>query len=173
MPDDSGANLVRHAAQACINPCRQGPRTFRLVRRKERDMTADKFRRLALDLSGVSEREHMNHPDFRVGGKIIATLGYPDEGWGMVKLTPEQQRTFVTKAPDAFRPCNGTWGERGATNVRLEVAKLAIVRAALDAARRNVVAKHEAVDESTGHKLVRPPAAATNRKSAAAGRPVH
>lgn len=103
-------------------------------------MTADKFRRLALGLPGVSECEHMDHPDFRVGGKIIATLGYPDERWGMVKLMPEQQRSFVTEAPDAFRPCNGTWGQRGATNVRLEAAKLTLVRAALDAAWRNVVA---------------------------------
>jgi hypothetical protein len=69
-------------------------------------MTADKFRRLVLDLPGVSEREHMDHPDFRVGGKIIATLGYPDESWGMVKLTPEQQWSFVTISPGAFRPCN-------------------------------------------------------------------
>ena len=70
-------------------------------------MTADKFRSLALELAGASEQAHMGHPDFRVGGKIIATLGYPDESWGMVKLTPEQQKSFVTKAPDAFRACNG------------------------------------------------------------------
>jgi hypothetical protein len=104
-------------------------------------MTADKFRRLALDLPGVSEREHMDHPDFRVEGKIIATLGYPDDSWGMVKLTPDQQRSFVTAAPDVFRPCKGAWGKRGATNVQLEVANLAVVRVALDAAWRNVVGK--------------------------------
>lgn len=102
-------------------------------------MTPDKFRRLALDLPGASEKKHMDHPDFRVAGKIFATLGYPNEDWGMVKLTPEQQRSFVAKAPEMFRPCKGVWGERGATNVRLEDAKVTIVRAALDAAWRNVV----------------------------------
>jgi len=102
-------------------------------------MTPNKFRRLALDLEGVSEHEHMRHPDFRVAGRIFATLGYPDENWAMVKLTPEQQRSFVGMAPETFRPCKGTWGERGATNVQLEVAKVTVVRAALDEAWRNVV----------------------------------
>jgi hypothetical protein len=101
-------------------------------------MIADKFRRLALELPGASERQHMGHPDFRVEGKIFATLGYPDGNWGMVKLTPEQQQSFVTMAPGAFRPCKGSWGERGATNVCLEAAKVAVVRAALDAAWRNI-----------------------------------
>ena len=102
-------------------------------------MSPDKFRALALELEGVSEREHMAHPDFRVGGKIFATLGYPDENWGMVKLTPEQQGSFVARAPQTFRPCKGAWGERGATNVRLVAAKVTMVQAALDAAWRNIV----------------------------------
>src|SRR5262245_47672273 len=101
-------------------------------------MTPNRFRRLALDLQGASEQEHMGHPDFRVAGKIFATLGYPDENWGMVKLSPEQQRSFVAMAPDVFRPCKGIWGERGATNVQLEAAKMDIVRTALEAAWRNV-----------------------------------
>jgi hypothetical protein len=106
-------------------------------------MTPDKFRRLALDYQGASEKEHMSHPDFRVAGRIFATLGYPDENWGMVKLTPEQQRSFVEMAPETFRPCKGTWGDRGATNVRLEAAKITDVRAALDAAWRNVVHRED------------------------------
>jgi hypothetical protein len=106
-------------------------------------MTPDKFRRLALDLPGVTEREHMRHPDFRVGGRIFATLGYPDEKWGMVKLTPEQQRSFVTMAPETFRPCKGVWGERGATNVQLETAKVKVVRDALNAAWHNIVDKKQ------------------------------
>lgn len=104
-------------------------------------MTPDKFRRLALDLPGVAELDHMGHPDFRAEGKIFATLGYPNEKWGMVKLTPEQQRSFVTLTPGTFRPCNGVWGERGATNVNLETAKVKMVRAALEAAWINVVGK--------------------------------
>jgi hypothetical protein len=131
-------------------------------------MTADKFRSLALELAGVSERAHMGHPDFRVEGKIIATLGYPDESWGMVKLTPEQQKSFVTKAPDAFRPCNGTWGERGATNVRLDSAKVSFVRAALDAAWQNVVVK-KATDESAQRKKDRRSMEAANRPPYSAG----
>jgi hypothetical protein len=106
-------------------------------------VTSNKFRDLALELQGVSEREHMAHPDFRVEGKIFATLGYPDENWGMVKLTPEQQRSFVARAPETFRPCKGTWGDRGATNVRLEVAKMAVVRAALGAAWGNIAHQQE------------------------------
>ena len=57
-------------------------------------MTADRFRRLALEISGAIESSHMNHPDFRIGGRIFASLGYPDDEHGMVKLTPEQQRIF-------------------------------------------------------------------------------
>jgi len=80
----------------------------------------------------------MSHPDFRVAGRIFASLGVPNEDWGMVKLTPEQQRTFIDKAPKIFKPCSGAWGKQGATNVYLGAAKASIVRAALDAAARNV-----------------------------------
>ena len=72
-------------------------------------MTADKFRSLALEISGASESSHMSHPDFRVGGRIFATLGYPDDEHRMVKLTPEQQRTLQRKAPGVFEPCAGAW----------------------------------------------------------------
>ena len=57
-------------------------------------MTADKFRSLALSLPEVCESAHLGHPDFRVGGKIFATLG-PDEVWGMVKLNPDEQASFI------------------------------------------------------------------------------
>jgi len=63
----------------------------------------------------------------------------PDESWGMVKLTPEQQRTFIENAPQAFKPCSGAWGRQGATNVYLVSAKASMVRAALDAAVKNLV----------------------------------
>ena len=101
-------------------------------------MTSDEFRKMALEIPTAVERSHMNHPDFRVAGKIFASLGAPGENWGMVKLTPEQQRTFVEKAPEIFRPCSGAWGRQGATNVYLAAAKAAIVRATLDAAAKNV-----------------------------------
>ena len=101
-------------------------------------MTPDAFRRLALSLPESVEIGHMGHPDFRVGGKIFATLGYPDEGWGMVKLTPEQQEAFVSAEPVVFAPVKGGWGRRGATNVRLRTAKTRSLRVALAAAWRNV-----------------------------------
>ena len=80
----------------------------------------------------------MGHPDFRVGGKIFATLGYPDGAWAMVKLTPEQQEAFVAADPTAFAPVKGGWGRGGATNVRLRRAKVKAVRTALLTAWRNV-----------------------------------
>src|SRR5882762_1973561 len=67
-------------------------------------MTSDEFRKMALKIPTAVERSHMNHPDFRVAGKIFASLGVPDESWGMVKLTREQQRTLIEKAPEVFNP---------------------------------------------------------------------
>jgi len=90
-------------------------------------MTATEFRRLALALPEVVEAVHMGHPDFRVGGKIFATLG-PDEKWGMVKLTPEEQAELIKSQPDAFHPASGAWGRRGCTIVRLRQARSPTVR---------------------------------------------
>ncbi len=104
-------------------------------------MTADKFRSLALEISGASESSHMSHPDFRVGGKIFATLGYPDDEHAMVKLTPKQQRMFLHKAPSVFEPCAGAWGKQGSTSVDLAAANVALVRATLDAASKNISPK--------------------------------
>jgi hypothetical protein len=101
-------------------------------------MTTDEFRKMALEIPTAVEQSHMNHPDFRVTGKIFASLGVPGENWGMVKLTPEQQRTFIEKAPEVFKPSSGAWGRQGCTNVYLPAAKQSIVRAALDAAVKNV-----------------------------------
>jgi hypothetical protein len=101
-------------------------------------MTADKFRSLALEIFGALESSHMNHPDFRIGGKVFASLGYPDDEHGMVKLTPEQQGSFVTKAPSVFGPCAGAWGRGGATSVHLRSAPVSLLREALDAASKNV-----------------------------------
>jgi hypothetical protein len=68
-------------------------------------MTADEFRNMALDFPEAVEAAHMDHPDFRVRGKIFATLG-PDEKWGMVKLTPDQQASFLRTEPAIFRPAS-------------------------------------------------------------------
>jgi len=100
-------------------------------------MTPDQFRRLALSFPETSQSAHMAHPDFRVGGKIFATLSYPDEDWAMVSLTPEQQEELVRTEPDVFVPVKGGWGRKGATNVRLKKARKAIVQQALAAAWEN------------------------------------
>jgi hypothetical protein len=91
---------------------------------------------MALDLPEVVESSHLGHPDFRVGGRIFATLGYPDSDMGMVKLTPDEQELFVQMEPEGFQPVKGGWGRQGATNVRLRSAKKSTVRDALLAAWR-------------------------------------
>jgi len=101
-------------------------------------MTDEDFRRIALGMKDTIEGAHMGHPDFRVRGKIFATLAYPDEDWGMVKLTPEQQEAFVSAEPAVFVPVKGGWGRAGATNVRLRRAKTRSLRVALTTAWRNV-----------------------------------
>lgn len=101
-------------------------------------MTPESFRRLALTMPAAVEVGHMGHPDFRVGGKIFATLGYPDARWAMVKLTPEQQEAFVTADPLVFTPVKGAWGRGGATSVLLRKAKVGRIRTAVMTAWRNV-----------------------------------
>ena len=100
-------------------------------------MTVNQFRKLALGLPEVVEAAHMGHPDFRVGGKVFATLGYPDKGWGMVRLTPDQQEMFTGLKPEVFAPVKGGWGLRGATLVNLKAAPAGLVRDALAAAWDN------------------------------------
>jgi hypothetical protein len=96
--------------------------------------TPDDFRRLALAFPGAEEGSHMGHADFRVGGRIFATLGSPDQRWGMASLVPEQQEDFLALAPDAFKPAAGAWGRHGSTLVRLEAVSEALLEAALSAA---------------------------------------
>ncbi len=123
-------------------------------------MTADEFRVMALKFPGAIEASHMNHPDFRIEGKIFATLGVPDEDWGMVKLTPDQQREFIKRALGAFKPCSGVWGERGATNVCLAEVSKTILASALSTAFQNVVdanKNRKKPTKSTGTKKRRNP----------------
>src|ERR1700691_3790325 len=104
-------------------------------------LTTKQFRQIALSFPETDERAHMRHPDFRVNGKIFATLGYPDKSWGMVKLTPEQQEELMNEEPKVFVPAAGAWGRKGSTTVRLKSAKKATVRRALEAAWRNTAPK--------------------------------
>jgi len=104
-------------------------------------VTAQGFRRLALALPEALESAHMGHPDFRVGGRIFATLGYPDASFAMVKLTSEQQELFLRVSPEVFAPAKGAWGRRGSTTVRLARVSAVTLRDALAAAWRNVAPK--------------------------------
>jgi hypothetical protein len=104
-------------------------------------MTPNEFRELALSFPEAIESAHMHHPDFRVGGRIFATLGYPDEDWAMVKLSGDDQKEFVRASPDVFKPVKGAWGQQGATQVYLPAATLDIVREALTAAWRKTSPK--------------------------------
>ena len=104
-------------------------------------MTADEFRQLALSLPEATEGAHMGHADFRVGGKIFATLGHPEDNVGMVKLTPPQQGEWTASHGGVFRPVPGGWGHQGATHVLLPRATEGVVRPALIAAWRNAAPK--------------------------------
>jgi hypothetical protein len=107
-------------------------------------MKPDDFRKLALSLPDTEERSHQNHPDFRVAGRIFATLGYPDAAWAMVKLYPAQQQAYVAADPKTFVPAKGAWGLKGGTCVHLASATRTQVKDALTAAWRNT-AVHEAL----------------------------
>jgi len=99
-------------------------------------LTAGDFRRIALGMKDALEASHMDHPDFRVNGRIFATL-HADMEWGMVKLTPEEQQRFVQDAPEAFKPENGAWGLQGCTAVRLDRVDEEILGEALTLAWRH------------------------------------
>jgi hypothetical protein len=103
-------------------------------------MTPDDFRNLALELPEALEASHHGHPDFRVRGKIFATI-MPDGDHGMVKLSPDEQRAYVRSEPDVFQPVKGAWGRQGCTSVLLEAATKASVRRALALAWRGTAPK--------------------------------
>jgi hypothetical protein len=99
-------------------------------------MTPADFRKIALSLPETSESAHMDHPDFRVGGKIFATLGYPDNEHGMVVLPSEDQARLVQTYPKIFAPAKGAWGRQGSTLVRLAAVGRATLRNAMEIAWR-------------------------------------
>ena len=103
-------------------------------------LTATDFRRIVLGLRDTIESAHMGHPDFRVNGRIFASLT-SDEARGMVVLTPEQQQRFVREAPTVFEPEAGAWGRAGCTRVHLSSAGEEAVGEAATLARQNAIAK--------------------------------
>jgi len=94
-------------------------------------MTVDDFRRIALSLEGAEEGSHMGQADFRVGGRIFATLASAKQGYGNLMLTPEQQSAFVEELPEVFLPIPGGWGRNGATHIRLAAANEDLLAGAL------------------------------------------
>lgn len=113
-------------------------------------MTPAAFRKLVLGLPNVIEQAHMGHPDFRVDGKIFATLDYPRTGFAVVFLTPFDQDFFVRTYPRAFVPVKGKWGAQGATTIVLRDVTASSVTAAIRAAHDTRLARSRKGDEGRG-----------------------
>jgi len=105
-------------------------------------MTATDFRRIALSMEGAEEGSHMGAVDFRVGGRIFATLAAVKQGYGNLMLTPEVQQQFVAEAPEIFIPIHGGWGRMGATHVVLAKANEDLLAGALRTAWKIRVEKN-------------------------------
>lgn len=111
------------------------------------------FRRIALRMEDAIESAHMGHPDFRVSGRIFATL-HPDHQWGMVKLTPDQQHRFVQENPAGFMPESGAWGRAGCMRVRLDSVEEDTVGEAMTLAWQNT--RKQAAGHSPPKRRSRP-----------------
>ena len=105
-------------------------------------MTASDFRRIALRMDGAEERSHMGAPDFRVGGRIFATLASEAQGYGNLMLSPEQQAAFVEEQPELFLPVFGGWGRMGITHIVLAAANEDVLTGALETAWKFRVEKN-------------------------------
>jgi hypothetical protein len=116
-------------------------------------MSPAQFRQLALSLPEAVEASHMNHPDFRVGGRIFATLPDPEEWIAVLMLSPEQQKELIEAEPEVFAPAKGGWGERGATTVQLDIADPETVAAALTMAWRKRAPKTLATPRHLAAKI--------------------
>ncbi len=112
------------------------------LNKKMRGMKAGDFRRIALSLEGAEEGSHMGAADFRVGGRIFATLASIKQGYGNLMLTPEQQAAFVEELPEVFIPVAGGWGRNGATHIKLAAANEDLLTGALRTAWKLRVEKN-------------------------------
>src|SRR5258708_24576304 len=122
-------------------------------------MKPSDFRRIALSLEGAEEGSHMGSPDFRVGGRIFATLAAQAQGYGNLMLTPEQQAAFVAEAPQVFIPIHGRWGRNGATHLKLASANEDLIYGALQAAWKLRIEKNRTAGKnSRGSTTQRQPA---------------
>lgn len=117
-------------------------------------MNVADFRRIAVSLPGAEESSHMGRPDFRVDGRIFATLASAKQGYGNLMLTPEQQTAFVEEMPEVFLPIPGGWGTMGMTHIRLAEASEDVLYGALHSAWKLRVEKN-----AKSGKKKRPPKA--------------
>ena len=113
-------------------------------------------------MSDAIESSHFGKADFRVGKRIFATLGHPDENWGTLKLKAEQQTMLVDAEPEIFRPVPGGWGRQGYTNVRLAKADATTLKSAMAMAWENVAPKPKAA-KATAKPSARAGARNTNK----------
>lgn len=127
-------------------------------------MKAEDFRRIALSFEGAEESSHMGQPDFRVGGRIFATLASAGQGYGNLMLTLEQQTAFVEELPEVFVPIAGGWGRMGMTHIRLAVAKEDVLAGALRTAWKLRLAKNAKSGKKSGVRAARKQAAKNRRK---------
>lgn len=127
-------------------------------------MHAGDFRRIALRLEGAEEGSHMGNPDFRVGGRIFATLASANQGYGNLMLAPEQQAAFVEELPEVFIPVAGGWGRMGATHIRLAAANKDLLEGALRTAWKLRIEKNAKTGRKKRVPAKRVQAAKSRRK---------
>lgn len=127
-------------------------------------MNINDFRRIALSLPGVEESSHMGQPDFRVDGRIFATLTSAKQGYGNLKLTLEQQAAFVEELPKVFLPIPGGWGRMGMTHIRLAAASEDVLAGALQTAWKLRSERNTNSGKKKPAPRERMPAAKTRRK---------
>jgi hypothetical protein len=127
-------------------------------------LDASDFRRIALSLPGSEESSHMSQPDFRVGGRIFATLASAKQGYGNLMLTREQQQAFVEEAPDIFVPIKGGWGRMGMTHIKLDAAQEDVLYGALHTAWKLRVEKNAKSGRKYSSRTARADVTKTQRK---------
>jgi hypothetical protein len=129
-------------------------------------MTPADFRRIALSFDGAEESSHMGAADFRVGGRIFATLASQSLGYGNLSLTPAQQADFIAEAPDVFLPVHGGWGRMGMTHIRLAVATEDVLYGALHTAWKSRLEKNSRTKsrKPAAKKTAKPAKTAATRK---------
>jgi hypothetical protein len=112
----------------------------------------------------------MGAVDFRVGGRIFATLASVNQGFGNLMLTPAMQADFVADAPEIFLPVAGGWGRMGATHVRLDRVDVETLTGALAAAWKLRVDKNAATRRPTTARPKKRPSAAASKTGENSGR---